>query len=218
LNCSFSSCSLQPKPTSRPTWYTVEFHVRRIGCITCAMDPPTPGVQSFTEAVMMQHTPVPRQLTSVARDSVSDNGVAASAGRHYYGKKHSCSVCEFRSRSIADMASHSHTDCEGVVVSQQCSGESIFTNSYAHAVHMCRQPGEGLYGGALVSPGGPRSPSAGAHMEFPQEPGSPASAGAMYTPPAGRQAQVQRDNVTAAGATRSVDACSAPLSDIMARL
>jgi len=106
---------------------------------------------------MMTHTPVLCQLTSGAMETGSGSGVAASAARHYYGKKHSCSVCEYRSRSIADMAIHSHTDCEGVVVSEQCSGASIFTNSYAHAVHMCRQPGEGLYGGALVSPGGPRS-------------------------------------------------------------
>ena len=60
-------------------------------------------------------------------------------------------------------------------------------------MHLCGHPGEGLFGGAPPSADGESSPSAGAFEEFPADPGSPASAGA-------------------------VQACSAPLSDIMAQL
>ena len=90
-----------------------------------------------------------------------------------YGKKHSCRVCAFRSRSISKMAVHSHTEDTDVVEHQQCSGASLFSTSYAHAMQFNAEQGQGLFGGAPSSENSQSSPRAGSIDELAAHPESP---------------------------------------------
>ena len=110
-----------------------------------------------------------------------------------YGNKHSCRVCAFRSRFISKMAVHTHSDDTKVVEHQQCSGASLFSTSYAHAMQFDAEQGQGLFGGAPSSADSESSPRAGSIDELAAHPESPAAAAGVH-------------------------ACAAPLSDIMAQL
>ena len=166
------------------------------------------------------HTPGAQELP--AGMSVSRSGESgASSARRAHVNKHSCGVCYFRSRNIADMASHHLTTEDGAPADELCSGAPAFRNSYAHAVWIYAQTGGGSPHGAM-NDGGADCCGVGAHLDFPADISSPPSEGASSPHVAGQQAS---DTVTGhsgpaaqAVAPRSVHACSAPLSDIMARL
>jgi len=132
---------------------------------------------------MMNSTPDPRRLTEKPRSC----SVAS------YGNAHRCTVCEFRCRSISQMAVHRHSDAADVGQHEQCSGASIFSTAYANAMRFDAEHGQGLLGGAPECASSHSSPRALFEDAGAAHPDSPA-------------------------ATADVHACAAPLSDIMAQL
>ena len=169
---------------------------------------------------MLTHTPGTQE--SPAGLSVSRSGDSgASSARRAHVSKFWCGTCYSRSCSIANMASRHLTTEDGAPADEVCSGAPAFRNSYAHAVWTYAQTGGCSPHGAM-NDGGSDCCGVCEHLDFPADISSPPAEGASSPHVPGQQAS---DTVTGhsgpaaqAAAPRSVHACSAPLSDIMARL